>query len=75
MGKFTPVPRLQIKLNADAQTVADLSSDQCERLIAIRLHSATNLEVDQDASHAWNNRRIIRARMRYYASPHTRVIN
>lgn len=49
--------------------------DQTKRLIAIRLHSATNLEVNQDASIAWMERKIIRDRMRYYTSPHTKVLN
>lgn len=74
MGKFKPTPKLHSVQDA-TYTSGKPSSDHGERLIAIRLHTATNLAIDPDASIAWKERRVIRDRMRYYTSAHHKVIN
>lgn len=48
----------------------DGSSYRYEAVIATRLRRATNPSIDREASTAWNERRIIRTRLQYYASAH-----
>lgn len=75
MSKNKVMAGIQGAQSANALSLRPAEQDQTERLIAIRLHTATNLEVNQDASIAWMERKIIRDRMRYYTSTHTKVIN
>lgn len=52
---------------------AELTSIHKENVIARRLHTATHMKVDLEASMAWNERRIIRGRMEYYTSTQVKV--
>jgi hypothetical protein len=74
MGKLTDTPKLH-NLQDATYSVGKPSTDQFERLIAIRLRTATNLAIDPDASIAWKERKVIRDRMRYYTSAHHKVLN
>ena len=73
MGKVKTAPRLHS--TQIGGTFTEENKKQSEKLIAIRLRTATNLAVDQAASIAWVERRIIRDRMRYYTSAYDKVIN
>lgn len=75
MGTINLALKVHDKENAVDYFAEKLGPDQGERLIAIRLRTATDLEFDRDASIAWNNRRIIRARMEYYTTTRSKVLN
>jgi hypothetical protein len=70
MGRIHSISGLLNVQSTDDFVANRTSSNQREMIIAIRLRAATNIAVNQEASVAWNERRIIRARMQEFASVH-----
>jgi hypothetical protein len=70
MSNFKATNNLLCVQNLSDLTGMEANSTQDEWLIASRLRMATRITLDQEASSAWRDRRLIRARMEYYTSNH-----